>query len=201
MVEERSIVIGVLAIQGGVIEHVNKIASVGAEPREVRLPEDLRGLAGLILPGGESTTIGKLAVRFGLIDPIRQFAKSHAVWGTCAGAILMAKDSGSGQPLLGILDITVRRNAFGRQVDSFEMDLEVPALASVSDGENRPFHAIFIRGPRIEGAGPQAEILAALPDGGIVGVRQGLLMATAFHPELSRDDRFHRYFLQLIQQR
>jgi 5'-phosphate synthase pdxT subunit len=199
MVEERSITIGVLAIQGGVIEHIQKIARIGAVPKEVRLPEDLRGLDGLILPGGESTTIGKLAVRFGLVDPIREFAKNHAVWGTCAGAILMAKDTGSSQPLLGLLDITVRRNAFGRQVDSFEIDLDVPALASVSDGENRPFHAIFIRGPRIEDAGPQAEILVTLPDGSIVGVRQGLLMATAFHPELSRDDRFHRYFRTLIQ--
>lgn len=199
MDEERSIVIGVLAIQGGVIEHIHKIARIGAVPKEVRLPEDLRGLDGLILPGGESTTIGKLAVRFGLVDPIRQFAKSHPVWGTCAGAILMAKNTGSKQPLLEILDITVRRNAFGRQVDSFEIDLDVPALATVSCGENRPFHAIFIRGPRIEDAGPQAEILATLPDGSIVGVRQGLLIATAFHPELSRDDRFHRYFLTLIQ--
>lgn len=198
MTSDSSCVIGVLAIQGGVIEHMNHIARIGASPKEVRLPADLEGIDGLILPGGESTTIGKLAVRFGLIEPIRRFAADHPVWGTCAGAILMARDTGSPQPLLELIDMKVRRNAFGRQVDSFETELTIPALTSVSDGENRPFHAVFIRAPRIEQTGPDAEILATLPDGTIVGVQQGRLMATSFHPELSTDDRFHRYFLKLI---
>ncbi len=162
----------------------------------MRLPEHLNGLDGLIIPGGESTTISKLAIAFGLMQPLREFAGLHAVWGTCAGAIFLAREVGRDQPVLGLMDITVRRNAFGRQVDSFETLLDVPALARV-DAENRPFPAVFIRAPLIEKANGSAEVLAALPNGGIVAVQQGRWLATSFHPELSDDDRFHRYFLEL----
>jgi pyridoxal 5'-phosphate synthase glutaminase subunit Pdx2 len=122
--------IGVLALQGDFAEHINKLSGIGVDTAEVRLPADLEGLAGLILPGGESTTIGKLAEDFGLVDPLRFFCKTHAVWGTCAGAIFLARDAGRRQPLLGVMDISVERNAFGRQVDSFEADLDLPALAA-----------------------------------------------------------------------
>ncbi len=187
--------IGVLAVQGAFIEHENILTRIGAEPVEVRLPAHLEGLAGLIIPGGESTTIGKVADEWGLIEPLRAFAQSgKPVWGTCAGMILMAKqvsDSMPGQPLLGLMDVTVRRNAFGRQVDSFEADLEIPALGQA------PFHAVFIRAPLIESIGPEVEIIARLPDGTAVTAKQNNLLATAFHPELTDDDRFHRYFLHL----
>ncbi len=187
--------VGVLALQGAFIEHENILARIGVEPVEVRLPGELEGLDGLILPGGESTTIGQVAERWGLLEPIRAFARSgRPLWGTCAGMILMAKevvDGVSGQPRLELMDVMVRRNAFGRQVDSFEVGLEVPAL-----GEE-PFHAVFIRAPRIERVGKEVEILARLEDGAVVAVRQGNLLATAFHPELTDDDRFHRYFLGL----
>ncbi len=187
--------IGVLALQGAFIEHEKALARIGVEPVEVRLPEELEGLDGLILPGGESTTIGQVAERWGLLEPIRAFARSgRPLWGTCAGMVLMAKEvvgGVSGQPRLELMDVMVRRNAFGRQVDSFEVGLEVPAL-----GEE-PFHAVFIRAPRIERVGKEVEILARLEDGAVVAVRQGNLLATAFHPELTDDDRFHRYFLGL----
>lgn len=187
--------VGVLALQGAFIEHENILARIGVEPVEVRLPGELEGLDGLILPGGESTTIGQVAERWGLLEPIRAFARSgRPLWGTCAGMVLMAKEvvgGVSGQPRLELMDVVVRRNAFGRQVDSFEVGLEVPAL-----GEE-PFHAVFIRAPRIERVGKEVEILARLEDGAVVAVRQGNLLATAFHPELTDDDRFHRYFLGL----
>lgn len=187
--------IGVLALQGAFIEHKQVLAQVGVEPVEVRLPEHLEGLNGLIIPGGESTTIGQVAERWGLLEPIRQFARSgRPLWGTCAGMILMAKeviDGVPGQPLLGLMDIAVRRNAFGRQVDSFEADLEIPALGA------EPFHAVFIRAPTIERVGKGVEVLARLEDGRAVAVRQGSMLATAFHPELTRDERFHRYFAHL----
>jgi 5'-phosphate synthase pdxT subunit len=187
--------IGVLALQGAFIEHEQVLERIGAEPVEVRLPQHLEGLDGLIIPGGESTTIGKVAVRWGLLEPLRDFARSgRPVWGTCAGMILLAREASDGlpdQPLLGLMDVAVRRNAFGRQVDSFEADLEVPAL-----GEP-PFHAVFIRAPRIERVGEGVEVLARLEDGTVVAVRQGHLLATAFHPELTDDDRFHRYFTRL----
>jgi 5'-phosphate synthase pdxT subunit len=161
----------------------------------VRLPEHLERLDGLIIPGGESTTIGKVAKRWGLLDPLHAFAQSgRPVWGTCAGMILMAKEVVDGkpdQPLLGLMDVTVHRNAFGRQVDSFEADLEIPAL-----GE-KPFHAIFIRAPFVERVGKEVEVLAQLEDGTAVAAQQGNLLVTAFHPELTDDDRFHRYFLSL----
>jgi 5'-phosphate synthase pdxT subunit len=170
---------------------------IGAEASQVRLPAQLDGLDGLIIPGGESTTIGKLSETFGLIEPLRRFAVAHPVWGTCAGAILLSQDARRDQPLLGIMNITVERNAFGRQVDSFAIDLAVPALID----PERPFRAVFIRAPLIESTGKGVEVLARLPAGGsgrIVAARQGRLLATSFHPELTGDERFHRYFLSLV---
>lgn len=172
------------------------LSRLGVQGREVRLPEDLPGLDGLIIPGGESTTIGKLAVDFGLIEPLRKFGKKKAIWGTCAGAILLSKDALREQPLLSLMDITVERNAFGRQVESFEAELDVPALKEV-DAKNAPVHAVFIRAPLIEKVSGNAKALASLPDGRIVAAQEGKLLATAFHPELTGDDRFHRYFLKL----
>lgn len=193
--------IGVLALQGDFVEHLNVLRRLGVEAFEVRLPEELDGLDGLIIPGGESTTIGKLAVDFGLLEPLREFGATKPVWGTCAGAILISKDATrakSGQPLLELMDITIQRNAFGRQVDSFEVELDVPALAQVSK-ENPPFSAVFIRAPLIESVDAEGvEVLAALEDQTIVAARQGNLLATSFHPELNQDDRFHQYFLRLV---
>jgi len=183
--------VGVLALQGDFIEHQAMLEKLGAEVRQVRLPAHLEGLSSLIIPGGESTTIGKLAVEFDLIEPLRAFGAQRAIWGTCAGAIFMSKDIRRDQPILGLMDITVERNAFGRQVDSFEVDLPVPFL-----GED-PFHAVFIRAPLIEAVGADARVLISLADGRIVAAQQGRLLATSFHPELTSDDRFHRYFLEL----
>lgn len=188
--------IGVLALQGDFAEHQSVLASLGAEVVQVRLPQHLAGLNGLIIPGGESTTIGKLAEDFGLIQPLRLFGREHAIWGTCAGAIFLSKDAGRKQPLLNLMDITIARNAFGRQVDSFEVDLSVPALLQV-DPLDRPYHAVFIRAPLIESVGKSVEILSQMEGGRIVAVRQGHLLATSFHPELTGDDRFHRYFMEL----
>jgi len=188
--------IGVLALQGSFAEHIARLRSLGAEAVEVRLPGHLARLDGLIIPGGESTTIGKLAVHYGLIEPLREFGRNKAVWGTCAGAIFLSKDARRDQPLLGLMDIRVARNAFGPQAASFETPLNVPGLALV-DPSARPFPGIFIRAPLIEEVGPQARIMACLGDGRIVAARQGRWMATAFHPELAPDDRFHRYFLAL----
>lgn len=188
--------IGVLALQGDFIEHLEILRRIGVEAVEVRLPNQLRGLAGLIIPGGESTTIGKLATAYDLIQPLQKFGREHALWGTCAGAIFLSKDIHRDQPLLGLMDLMVERNAFGRQVASFEVDLDVPALEQV-DPERRPYHAIFIRAPLIESVSNGAQVLATLEDGRIVAARQGLWLATSFHPELTDDDRFHRYFLQI----
>src|SRR5512135_1134260 len=138
--------IGVLALQGDFAEHVQALRRIGAEPVEVRLPEQLEGLDGLIIPGGEATTIGKLAVAYHLMEPLEQFGREKAIWGTCAGAIFLSRDARRSQPLLNLMDITVERNAFGRQVDSFETDLDVPALQQV-DPDGRPYHAVFIRAP------------------------------------------------------
>ncbi|RME90341.1 MAG: pyridoxal 5'-phosphate synthase glutaminase subunit PdxT [Anaerolineae bacterium] len=189
--------IGVLALQGDFAEHIAMLRRLGVQTAEVRLPEHLDDLDGLIIPGGESTTIGKLAVDFGLIEPLRAFGERHAIWGTCAGAIFLSKDVRREQPLLGLMDITVQRNAFGRQVDSFEIDLEVAALKAI-DGKARPYHAVFIRAPIIETVGDGVDVLATLPDGRIVAAQQGKLLATSFHPELTNDTRFHAYFLSLI---
>lgn len=188
--------IGVLALQGDFAEHQVVLKRLGVQAVQVRLASDLDGLNGLIIPGGESTTIGKLAEDFGLMAPLRDFCAEHAVWGTCAGAIFLSKDARRNQPLLGVMDMTVQRNAFGRQVDSFEIDLDIPALKTV-DPSGRPYHAVFIRAPLIEAVYGTAKALSSLPDGRIVAAQQGKLLATAFHPELTRDNRFHRYFLEL----
>jgi 5'-phosphate synthase pdxT subunit len=196
-----SLKIGVLALQGAFLEHVNMLHKLGVNAVEVRLPEDVVGLDGLIIPGGESTTIGKLAAEYGLMGPLHHLIEAgKAVWGTCAGLIFLAKDigpTGSGghviPPRLGVMDITVDRNAFGRQVDSFEADLDLP----FSD-DDTPFRAVFIRAPRIETSGEQVEILARLDDGSAVAARQNNLLVTAFHPELNNDPRFHQYFLNMI---
>ena len=169
---------------------------LGVETTEVRLPEHLKGLDGLIIPGGESTTIGKLATDYGLMEPLREFGKTHAIWGTCAGAIFLSKDASRNQPLLNLMDIKVERNAFGRQVDSFEADLDVPELKKAT-GKDNPYHAVFIRAPVIESVANDAKVLAATPDHKIVAAQQGHLLATSFHPELTRDSRFHEYFLSL----
>lgn len=187
--------IGVLALQGDFAEHQVILEKLGTEVVQVRLPQQLDDLQGLIIPGGESTTIGKLANEFGLMEPLRSFAKTHAIWGTCAGAIFLSKDARRKQPLLGLMDIVVERNAFGRQVDSFEIDLKVPALKIT--GSDAPYHAVFIRAPLIESVGAGVETLASLEDGRIVAARQERLLATSFHPELTGDDRFHRYFMEL----
>jgi 5'-phosphate synthase pdxT subunit len=188
--------IGVLALQGDFAEHIVMLRRLGVEAYEVRLPDQLDGLDGLIVPGGESTTIGKLAVHYGLIEPLCEFGQRKAMWGTCAGAIFLSKDAKRHQPLLSLMDIMVERNAFGRQVASFEADLDVPALLSV-DARGTPYHAVFIRAPLIESVTGDAQVMATLSDGRIVAAQQGRLLATSFHPELTEDDRFHRYFLQL----
>ena len=188
--------IGVLALQGDFAEHISMLNRVGAEGVEVRHAEQLPEIDGLIIPGGESTTIGKLAVDFAILEPLQQYGQHKAIWGTCAGAIFLSKDARREQPLLSLMDITVERNAFGRQVDSFEIALEIPALLEV-DPSNRPYHAVFIRAPLIETVKNDARILSQLEDGRIVAAQQGRLLATAFHPELTNDDRFHRYFIEL----
>jgi len=190
--------IGVLALQGDFAEHKVILQRVGVQASEVRLPGDLVDLDGLIIPGGESTTIGKLANDFELLEPLRKFGESKAMWGTCAGAIFLSKDAYHQQPLLGLMDIFVERNAFGRQVASFETDLQVPALAEV-DPDNPPYHAIFIRAPLIKSVGGDVRVLARLEDNRIVAAQQGKFLATSFHPELTDDDRFHRYFIKLVE--
>lgn len=192
--------IGVLALQGAFIEHIKMLKQLGVETVEVRLPQDLAGLDGLIIPGGESTTIGKLAVMYELIRPLQQFAAEKPVWGTCAGMIFMAKEITAGelpaQPLLGIMDIAVERNAFGRQIDSFETGLDIPAL---NNGTVKPFPAVFIRAPRLTAVKGKTKVLAQLKDGTAVAAQEGHWLVTSFHPELSDDLRFHQYFLALIQ--
>ncbi len=185
--------IGVLALQGAFAEHIVMLSKLGAETAEIRLPAQLDGLDGLIIPGGESTTIGKLMVDFGLLEPIRTLGLTRPIWGTCAGAILLSKDARRDQPLLGLMDITVERNAFGRQVDSFEANLKVDAF-----GVENPFHAFFIRAPIIESVHGDAKVLVTLEDGKIVAAQEGHLLATSFHPELTGDTRFHAYFLSLL---
>lgn len=187
--------IGVLALQGDFAEHIVMLERLGVETAEVRLPGQLDDLDGLIIPGGESTTIGKLAVDFGLIEPLRDFGAGHAIWGTCAGAIFLSKDARRSQPLLGIMDITVERNAFGSQVDSFEVDLDISALPLKT--AKIPYHAVFIRAPIIETVSADAQIISKLADGRIVAARQRKWLATSFHPELTGDTRFHEYFITL----
>lgn len=189
--------VGVLALQGSFEEHLDMLGGLGVDAIEIRLPGQLEGLDGLILPGGESTTIGKLAVEFGLLEPLRAFGAENAIWGTCAGAILLSRDAHRTQPLLELMDITVDRNAYGRQIASFETELDIPVLKTVSNS-SAPFNGVFIRAPLISSVGEDAEILAALPDGRVVAAQQGHLLATAFHPELTDDDRIHRYFMHLV---
>ncbi len=185
--------IGVLALQGAFREHRWMLERLGAEGVEVRKPEDLDLVEGLVIPGGESTTIGKLLIEWGLMDKIRERAAAGlAIYGTCAGMILLAKEIvGSDQPRLGLMDVTVRRNAFGRQRESFEADLNVPEFGA------DPVRAVFIRAPYIEKAGPDVKVMAAVGDH-IVIARQGKFLATAFHPELTNDDRIHKYFISMI---
>ncbi len=189
--------IGVLALQGDFQEHLASLARLGIAGREVKLPDDLVDLDGLILPGGESTTIGRLIHRFGLREPILEFARAgRPIWGTCAGMIVLAREvdpetRARTQHLLGLLDVVVRRNAFGPQIESFETELEIPAVGS------EPVRAVFIRAPVVAELGPAVEPLARLPDGTVVAVRQDNLIGTAFHPELTGDDRFHAWFCRL----
>ncbi len=185
--------VGVLAVQGDFAEHQAALERIGQKSVQVRLPRDLESLDGLIIPGGESTTFAKLMDFYDLRGPITAFAqKGAAVWGTCAGLIMMARELTEPKPTpMGLMDIAVERNAFGRQVDSFEADLSVTGLGA------DPLRAIFIRAPAICNVGPEVEVLAALPDGRAVAVRQGNLLATSFHPELGGDGRMHRYFLDM----
>jgi 5'-phosphate synthase pdxT subunit len=185
--------IGVLALQGAVAEHIGMLSALDAEAVPVRLPSELDGLDALVIPGGESTTISKLLSDYSLIEPIRQLARQgFPILGTCAGLVLLARKVPSLQmEPIGAMDIEVKRNAFGRQVDSFEADLQIPALG------NGNFHGIFIRAPIIEKAKRGVEILCKL-NGSPVAVRQGKLLASAFHPELTDDLRFHRYFVDLV---
>ena len=189
--------IGVLALQGDFEAHLKMLAELGADARAVRLPEHLAEIDGIIIPGGESTTIGKLMIVYDLHEILqKKIQEGVPVWGTCAGLILLSKETDNalaGQPLLASMDIKVRRNAFGSQRESFETDLSVPALGEA------PFHAFFIRGPSIEWVGPEVEVLATLDDGTIVAVREGPLLGTAFHPEVAGDPRFHQYFLRIVQ--
>ena len=192
--EARRPRVGVLAVQGAVREHVTAIREVGAEPVEVRLPRDLVDVDALILPGGESTTMRRLIDAYGLREPILSLARGGTpLLGTCAGMILLADRMATGEePYFGLLDIEVHRNGYGRQLDSFEADLEAPSLGA------EPLHGVFIRAPTVSDVGPRAEVLARDPDGSPVAVRQGRVLATAFHPELTGDRRLHRLLVELI---
>lgn len=186
-------IIGVLALQGDFLEHINSLHKIGAATREVRLPEDLETINALIIPGGESTTMANLLDSFDLRKPlVARIKKGMPVWGTCAGMILLASKLVQDRPIpLGVMDITVNRNAFGRQIESFETNLEIKGL-------EKPMHATFIRAPWIVSSGPKVEVLATLEDGTIVAARQGNMLATAFHPELTEDTRLHEYFVKNI---
>jgi 5'-phosphate synthase pdxT subunit len=180
--------IGVLAVQGDFAEHAAMLRTIGVEPVEVRLPADLESVSGLILPGGESTAMRRLINRWGLRQPILDLAETGApLFGTCAGMIVLSRDIAAGdEPVLPLLDVTVQRNAFGRQLDSFETEVAVPVLG------DQAVHGIFIRAPVIERVGPDVDILARLDNGRIVAVRERNVVATAFHPELAGEPRFHR---------
>jgi 5'-phosphate synthase pdxT subunit len=190
--------IGVLALQGSFQEHQLILKGIGSKTSEIRLPGQLQDIDGLIIPGGESTTIGKLLVDYQLLDPLRSFGKKKPIWGTCAGAILLSKGAHRKQPLLELMNITVDRNAFGRQIASFETILEIPVLDQITPGSIK-FPGIFIRAPLLDSLKGSAVALSTLPDGSIVAVQENHLLATAFHPELTDDDRFHRYFLHQVQ--
>jgi 5'-phosphate synthase pdxT subunit len=185
-------IVGVLALQGDFAEHEAVLRRLGAESRQVRLPRDLEGLSALIIPGGESTTITRLIDMYGLREPLREFARVRPVWGTCAGLIVMAEyASDLDREPLKVMNIDVQRNAFGRQVDSFETDLDI------SEVPGGPVRAFFIRAPLINSVGPEVKVLAQIEGRGIVAARQGHLLVTSFHPELTEDGRIHRYFLSL----
>lgn len=187
--------IGVLALQGAFREHIGWLRKLGAAACEVRTPKELEGIDGLIIPGGESTTMGLLMEAGGLVDPLRAFASQRPVFGTCAGMVVLARATTEGkQPLLGVLDITVRRNAFGRQTRSFEASVELRLDSNEWEG----FHGIFIRAPWVESTGPGVDIIARCM-GHAVGVRQGNIIAVAFHPELGVDGRLHAHFLKLVE--
>ena len=187
--------VGVVAIQGDFAKHVALLKELNVVAREVRLPKDLEGIDALIMPGGESTTFRHLFDLYGLAEPIAALAASGVpTWGTCAGMIMMASELTDDRPKpLGLMDVTVSRNAYGRQVDSFVIDINFPILG------DEPFHAVFIRAPAATRIGPGVEILGELPDGTPVALRQGNLLVTSFHPELTRDTRFHQYFLSLLE--
>lgn len=190
--ETRTPAIGILALQGAFIEHEQALGRLGVSAREVRLPEHLDGLDGLIIPGGESTVIGKLMLRYGLDAGIRRFARDGgAIWGTCAGMILLAKEVGREQPLLRLLDIDVERNAYGSQLFSFEEDVALPALG-IDD-----LRAVFIRAPVVSRVGDGVTVEATDSQGNVIAVSDGALFATAFHPELTADTRLHEHFCRL----
>jgi 5'-phosphate synthase pdxT subunit len=196
-------VVGVLALQGDVTEHLRALAGAGARPVTVRRPDELDAVDGLVIPGGESTTMWKLAVIFDLMDPLRKrIGAGLPAFGSCAGMIMLADrllDGMNGQETVGGIDMTVRRNAFGRQVDSFESDIPLEGIASPPDP---PFRAVFIRAPWVEQTGAQVEIVGREPaTGRIVAVRQGPLLATSFHPELTGDARVHRLFVDMVRER
>lgn len=201
----NAICVGVLALQGAFREHINMLAQLGVDAVEVRLAEQLDGLDGLIIPGGESTSMGLVAERWGLVKPLQDWVHAgRPTWGTCAGMILLADDAAGqklgGQALIGGLNVTVNRNYFGRQVDSFEAELKVPALG------DDPFHAVFIRAPAITAVSAGVQTLATVPSAEegneevIAAVRKSAILATAFHPELTDDLRWHRYFLQIVEE-
>lgn len=186
--------VGVVAVQGDFSEHIKALSRLGVESREVRLPKDLDGVDGLIIPGGESTTLRKLFDLFNLTGPITNLVTSGVpAWGTCAGMIMLASALTDDRPQpLGLIDITVTRNAYGRQVDSFEADIIFPQIGQ------EPFHSVFIRAPAVSEYGPSVEVLGALTDGTPIALRQRNILVTSFHPELTDDTRFHRYFIDLI---
>jgi 5'-phosphate synthase pdxT subunit len=188
--------VGVLALQGTFIEHIGMLRKLGVEAPQIRLPHELDTLDGLIIPGGESTTMMRLMGSFGLIQPIREMARNGlAIWGICAGVVLLAKSiSNYEMETLGLMDMKISRNAFGSQIDSFEMDLDIPLISE------EPFHAVFIRAPVIKEAEQSVTILSRLPDNTIVAARQNRLLACAFHPEFTDDLRFHSYFLNMVSQ-
>jgi pyridoxal 5'-phosphate synthase pdxT subunit len=195
--KKKNLKIGVLALQGAFIEHCHILQKLGVETSEIRLPGQLQDLDGLIMPGGESTTILKLMHGYGLFQPLKiLIGRGFPVWGTCAGMICLASriknsQQSSLQPL-EVMDITVKRNAFGRQLDSFEVDLDIPVLGL------QQYHAVFIRAPLIEKVGEHVEVLAKLPKGVIVAARQNNLLVSSFHPELTADNRFHQFFQKIV---
>ena len=186
------VTVGVLALQGDFAEHESMLKRLGVDALEVRLPSDLQGLDALIIPGGESTTITRLIQTYDLFEPLREFARAKPVLGTCAGAIVMARHATDlDRPTLDVMDIEVKRNAFGRQVDSFETDISIKGM------EGPPLHAVFIRAPVIESVGEGVDVIGRLDSGEVVAVRQGKLLATSFHPELTEDSRLHALFVSL----